>query len=133
MDRTLRIRITINQQKISACVVLVCLLVGFCPIRAGIKNLIGIPVNTEQSVPKNIQVFLFGVEKCWTGEATEMKVCLTHATHSSRSLLVVFLVLPFICLPGFLLGVAKSYSRRYGSLKIPGRLPFFIQYRKLII
>jgi len=118
-------------QKIFACVALVFVLIGSCPVKASIKNLIGIPVNTEQSAPKSMHAFQVNTaEKCAAAETTEVKILQTDSSGTSALLLAVFFTLIFSCLPGFPLTKTQLHP---GNRKIPSALPVFLRYRRLLI
>jgi hypothetical protein len=103
-----------------------------CSLKSSIKSLAGIPTNTEQGVAKNNQS-LFGStsETCLKGEITDAQVSQTSSLSANDFLPVVILTTFF-----FLLGFTpckKQSHPLYGSLKIPGSLPLFLLYKKLIV
>lgn len=133
MDRNWPSIIKINQQRLFAYVVLVLVLVGSCPIKASIKSLIGIPVNTEQSAPKSTHAFqVSGTDKCAAVQTNEVKIFQTNSSSASGLLPVAFFIFAFICALGFPL-TKEQLHPSYGNLKIPAALPVFLQHRRLII
>ncbi|HWK98501.1 MAG TPA: hypothetical protein VNQ55_01075 [Parapedobacter sp.] len=61
-------------------------------MKASIRNLIGIPVNTEQSAPKSMQAAqVTNAGKCAAAETTEVKILQTDSSGTSGLLLAVFL------------------------------------------
>lgn len=133
MVRTLPNCIKNNQQKFFASLVLFFVLIGSCPIKTSIRNLIGIPVNTEQSTPKSMHALqVTSTEKCADGEINKVKILQTNSSSTGGLLPVAFFMFTFIYALGFPLAREQSHPQ-YGNLKIPGTLPVFLQYRRLII
>lgn len=133
MDRNWPDIVKINQRKFFASLVLVFVLIGSCPIKMSIKNLIGIPVNTEQSTSKSMYALqVTSTEKCADGEINKVKVLQTNSSSTGGLLPVAFFTLTFIYALGFPLTNERLHPG-YGNLKIPAALPVFLQYRRLII
>lgn len=104
-----------------------------CQVKSSIKSLAGIPVNTEQSVPKGaIRVLVNGAETCVNDKTADTEISRTTATNLNDLLPVVLLAVAFLSLIGSTLGREQLHPR-YGNLKIPGTLPLFLQHRKLLI
>ncbi|HLU90827.1 MAG TPA: hypothetical protein VKZ51_13395 [Cyclobacteriaceae bacterium] len=104
-----------------------------CSVKSSIKSLVGIPVNTEQGVGKKHHGFFGSAsETCVLGETADIKFS-QAASYSANDLLpAVLLTATFLFL--FENTVDKGQSHPlYGSLKIPGSLPLFLLYRKLIV
>lgn len=114
-----------------AAVVLV--LLASCPVKRGIKSLAGIPVNTEHSIAKgSYNLFGNGPEKCVNGETADPEI--TSPTFSrTNSLLPALLHTADFLFPAAYTRRREASGSFYGNLKIPGRLPIFLQYRKLVI
>jgi len=112
---------------------MLCVLLSSCPIKSGIKSLVGIPTNTEQGVPKKSSLFSAGngTEKC-VSETSDTKISQTVSSSTQDVLPAVLLTAAFVFLLGYTLCKQQPHPL-YGSLKIPGTLPIFLQYRKLII
>ncbi|MGV3761897.1 hypothetical protein [Parapedobacter sp.] len=94
--------------------------------------MIGVPVNTAQSVPKSSHVFqVNGAGKCPAGETVAAKIIQTHSSGTDCLLPAVFFTLIFVYRLGYLVandGPQANFKR----LKIP-RVPIFLRYRRLII
>src|SRR5690606_3860069 len=133
MDRIWMHTIKRHQRKFFAYVLGIFILMGSCPVKSGIKSLMGIPVNAEQRVPKNHTVpQVTGAEKCASTEVTATKIIQTNPRNTGGWLPMAFLILVFIRLPEVRLTRTQLHPR-YGSLKIPGPLPVFLRCRRLII
>lgn len=134
MDRTL-VNIARNFQQYSLVLVaIVFVLLTSCPVKSGIKSLVGLPVNTEQEVPKGKHDFVGGsnAEKCVIGQTNDTTISNNTASHANSLLPAVFLIIAFLSLPIITSDKEQSHPL-YGNIKIRGTLPIFIQYRKLII
>lgn len=105
-----------------------------CPIKISIKNLIGIPVNTEQEVPKGkYDVFdSSSMEKCPAGPMDEVNIAKNITSNSNYLLPAVILTSTFRTL-SILISDKEKSPHLYCNIKVQGDLPIFIQYRKLII
>lgn len=106
-------------------------LLSSCAVKGGIKSLILFPDSIQNTTTKSMQSMLTtGIEKC---------AVIENAITSSTQELVGTNILPLLLLSAALLilsGVADyqiSAHPRYGTLKISGSLPIFLQYQKLII
>src|SRR5690606_40901892 len=73
-----------------------------------------------------------GMEKCAHVQTTDAKISQSTSTNMSDLLPVVFIVVAFMLLFGYRHIYVQAHPR-YSSLKIPGTLPIFLQFRKLII
>ncbi len=119
--------------KFFVCVTVALVLLGSCPVKASIKNLMGIPVNKEQRAPQNHIIFqVTGVEKCADVKIAATKIVQINSTGIGTLLPTAALALIFNRLPSFVLTDAQPHPH-YGHLKIPGALPVFLQCRSLII
>ncbi|HLT87044.1 MAG TPA: hypothetical protein VKZ57_05595 [Sphingobacterium sp.] len=107
-------------------------LLSSCPVKSSIKSLAGFPVNTEQQTKKNNSTAGNGMEKCAHVQTTDAKISQSTSTNMSDLLPVVFIVVAFMLLFGYRHIYVQAHPR-YSSLKIPGTLPIFLQFRKLII
>jgi len=133
MNRTLS-HIPKNYQRyflVLAAIVLV--LLTSCPVKSSIKTLVGLPVNTEQGLAKgNVRIYGNSSEKCINSETADTKISQDISLEINTLSPVILFTATFLFLLAYLLGAEKSHPR-YGNLKISGRLPIFLQYRKLII
>lgn len=104
-----------------------------CSVKSGIKSLAGIPVNTEQGLAKNKHGFIgAGSETCLNGETTDTKISQTASFNTITLLPAVILTAAFLFLFGYTPRKEKLHPL-YGNLKIPGTLPLFLLYRKLLV
>jgi hypothetical protein len=112
---------------------MVFVLLSPCHVKNGIKSLAGIPSRTEQDLAKKSNLFFAsnGTEKC-VSETSDTKISQTVSSNTHDLLPAVLLTTAFVFLPGYTLCKQQPHPL-YGSLKIPGTLPIFLQYRKLII
>ncbi len=133
MDRIM-IHITKKYGKYLAVIAsVVFVLLTSCPVKSSIKSLAGTPVNTEQqSAKKNNSLVVNGMEKCANVQVTDAKISQPTSTNTSDLLPVALLAVTFILLFGYR-HIYVQVHPRYSNLKIPGRLPIFLQFRKLII
>ncbi|MGO3654767.1 MAG: hypothetical protein ACTJFN_10410 [Sphingobacterium sp.] len=104
-----------------------------CPVKSTIKNLLGIPVNTEQATANAKQGLQnSNIERCSDAQLKEATLVYTDASHASSLIPVIFLSVIFL----FLSPIPRQEEQThplYGNLKIPASLPIFLQYRSLII
>jgi len=104
-----------------------------CPVKSTIKEVLGIPVNTEQTTAKAKQGLQnMNIEKCSDAQLKEATIVYTDASHASTLVPVILLAAFFL----FLLPTPRKKEQThplYGSLKISTSLPIFLQYRSLII
>ncbi|WP_188506856.1 hypothetical protein [Parapedobacter pyrenivorans] len=130
MDWTLSNTKEYSQRCLFVCIVVVLVLLTSCPVKSSIKSLAGIPANTEQGLVKKNDVV--GSERCVVGETADTKISPTTSFQTNDWLPIAILVVTFLFLPGYTWRNEQSHPL-YGSLKIPGTLPIFLQYQKLII
>lgn len=130
MDWTLSNTKKYTQRCLFICIVVVLVLLTSCPVKSSIKSLAGIPANTEQGLVKKNDVV--GSERCVVGETADTKISPTTSFQTNDWLPIAILAVTFLFLPGYTSCNEQSHPL-YGSLKIPGTLPIFLQYQKLII
>lgn len=113
--------------------VLVFVLLSSCPVKNSIKNLAGIPANTEQGLAKSNHS-LFGniSEKCANSETTDTKISQTISFQINNLLPAVILTAAFLFFFSYTL-YKKPAHPFYGNLKTSSAIPIFLEYRKLII
>lgn len=112
---------------------IILVLLTSCPVKSSIKTLVGLPVNTEQGLPKGtVGYYGNSSEKCLTSETAEIRISNDISSDISHLSPVILFTVTFLFLLAYLLGREKSHPR-YGNLKISGSLPIFLQYRKLIL
>jgi len=133
MDRTL-LNIQKNYRRsLFAFVAMVFVLIASCSVKSSIKSLVGIPLNSQQGVTKtNHSFFSNGSEKCVNGETTDTEILQSASSQTNSLLPALILTAAFLFLLGYTFLKEQSHPL-YGTLKIPGTLPIFLQYRKLII
>ena len=108
-------------------------LLSSCAVKGGIKSFMLFPDSIQNTTTKSMQFMLTtGIEKCQVIEnaitTSTQELVGSHANFLPLLLLSVALVI--------LSGVAFNHNPshpRYGTLKISGSLPIFLQYQKLII
>lgn len=104
-----------------------------CSVKSSIKSMAGIPVNTEQGLAKNNHGFIgAGSETCLNGETTDTKISQTASFNTITLFPAVILTAAFLFLFGYTPRKEKLHPL-YGNLKIPGTLPLFLLYRKLLV
>lgn len=130
MDWTLSNTKKYTQRCLFVCIVVVLVLLTSCPVKSSIKSLAGIPANTEQGLVKKNDVV--GSERCVVGETADTKISQTSSFQTNDWLPIAVLSVTFLFLLGYTICNEQSHPL-YGSLKIPGTLPIFLQYQKLII
>ncbi|MEH6307214.1 hypothetical protein RYH73_16320 [Olivibacter sp. CPCC 100613] len=122
-----------DKRYVFALIVTVMVLLTSCPIKSGIKSLMGIPVSTEQgATTSNTNFLINGGERCVNSETDQTKTSSTVSTRANDILPTVILTSIFLFLIGYTLK-RKHVHPLYGNLKIPDTLPIFLRYRKLII
>ncbi|WPQ63077.1 hypothetical protein SIO70_32435 [Chitinophaga sancti] len=130
MNRTVLYNLRTYQRYFFVFATMVLVLLSSCPIKSVIKNLAGIPTNKEQGLTKKSNPFFGnGAEKC-ISETLDTTISQT-GSFNTNDWLPALLTTAFVFLPGYTL--CNELPQFYGSLKIPGTLPIFLQYRKLII
>ena len=103
-----------------------------CSVKSSIKSLTGIPVNTEQGLSKHHHSFLGTASgTCVSVQSTDTKISL-KASSDANDLLPTAITASFIFLATPKLCEEQSHPL-YGNLKIPGRLPLFLLYQKLMV
>lgn len=121
------------RQYLAVCATVVFVLLTSCPVKSSIKSLAGVPVNTEQqAVNKNNPLYGNEVEQCADGQTKDANIIQTPSSYASDLLPAVLFAVTFIFLFGYALCKEQTHPR-YSNLKIPGSLPIFLQYRRLII
>lgn len=132
MDRLMLNIIKNYSRYLAVFVMVVFVLLTSCPVKSSIKGLAGVPVNTEQqAAKKNNPLYGQEIEKCADSQTTETSIIQTFS-HASDLLPVVLFAVTFIFLFGYTFSREQTHPR-YSNLKIPGSLPIFLQYRRLII
>lgn len=132
MDRLMLNIIKNYNRYLAVCAMVVFVLLTSCPVKSSIKGLAGIPVNTEQQASKkNNPLSGQEMEKCADSQTTETSI-IQPFSHASDLLPAVLFAVTFIFLFGYTFSKAQTHPR-YSNLKIPGSLPIFLQYRRLII
>lgn len=129
-------RIILNISKsyrhcLSAFAILFFVLMSSCPIKAGIKSLVVDPMEAKHPSPNQTSMLSVSYDRCADSHLT------VRSLHSGQSdavdLLPVILSLGiaffFFCLPSH----KENIHPDYGSLKIKGSIPLFLEYRRLII
>lgn len=112
---------------------MVFILLTSCPVKGGIKTLIGLPVKTEQGLAKGNKGFIGnGSEKCSNAATDQIIVSPITFENAGHLLPAIILTAAFLFLLGYTLYKAPAHPL-YGNLKISGPLPIFLQYRKLIL
>src|SRR5690554_3813836 len=105
-----------------------------CSVRSSIKGLVGVPVNTEKGIAKsNHNFFGNASETCVIGETTDVQISQTASFNANSLLPAVLFAVAFLFLGGFRPCKKQTQHPLYGNLKIPGTLPLFLLYRKLIV
>lgn len=133
MDRTL-----LNIQKkyrrnLFVFVAMFFVLIASCSVKSSIKSLVGIPLNSQLGVTKTSHSFFgTGSEKCVNGETTDTEISQSTSSQTNSLLPAVLLTATFLFPLGYTFCKEHSHPL-YRTLKIPGTLPIFLQYRKLII
>lgn len=115
------------------CAAMFLVLLSSCPVKGGIKSLIGLPVKTEQGLNKGSHtVFGNGAERCVNTETLEAAAFSSVSIDADALLPLVLFTATFL----FLLGLASGKERPrplYGDPIVAGALPIFLRNRKLII
>jgi|SRR5690606_29418233 len=111
-------------------------LLSSCAVKASIKSLAGLPINTEQRVPKSARNFTLNLaEKCDLLDASEIKMALRTSPEQGNDLLPVLI---FTAAFLFIIGAPivcndKEHPAYRRSEKIRHSIPLFLEYRKLLI
>ncbi|WP_434376423.1 hypothetical protein [Sphingobacterium spiritivorum] len=106
-----------------------------CVVKTSIKNLAGIPVKTEQSIPKGSQNFsAHAIEKCSQSDASDKQIVQKKSIDTNNLLPAVIFTAAFLFL--FALQPVNKESKHplySDSGKIHSSIPIFLEYRKLIL
>jgi hypothetical protein len=106
-----------------------------CAVKTSIKNLVGIPLKTERSVPKaNHNLSTNTLANCSQFNVEDTQIVQKNAFKANDLLPAVILTAAFL----FLLGVPPVSNENKHPLynssgKIRSAIPIFLEYRKLII
>lgn len=104
-----------------------------CPIKSSIKDLVGIPVNTEQGFAKKSNpIFANGIDQCTSAEIADAKISQTPSFAANDLLPAIIFAVTFLFLLGFMPRKEQSHPL-YGGQRIPKTLPLFLLYQKLIV
>ncbi|MFD1772288.1 hypothetical protein [Sphingobacterium suaedae] len=106
-----------------------------CPIKNGIKNLAGIPANTEQGPGKNTaSVQVHTAERCAQIDLTDVQRLDWGANQAYSILPALLFTATFLFLAHFRPRNQGSTHPHYNdSAKIRSAIPLFLEYRKLIV
>ena len=103
-----------------------------CSVKSSIKSLTGIPVNTEQGLSKHHHSFLGTASgTCVSVQMRDTKIS-QKASFDAIALLLTAISTSFIFLAAPRLPEEPSHPL-YANLKIPGKLPLFLLYQKLMV
>ena len=108
-------------------------LLSSCAVKNGIKGALGFPMNVEKAITLKGNTFVAGNANACVGTITSDTNLISHSVQQASQSLPFILVASIII---FLLGVSFTAAQPhplYRSVKIPGSLSLFLQYRKLII
>jgi len=132
MNRTLLKIQKKYQRNLFVFVAMVFVLIASCSVKSSIKSLVGIPLNSQHGVTKiNHSFFGNGSEKCFS-ETTDTQISQSGSSQTNSLLPAIILTAIFLFLLGYTFCKEQAHPL-YGTLKIPGTIPIFLQYRKLII
>lgn len=104
-----------------------------CPIKNGIKDILGLPINVEYASNGGKQAIQnTNVERCADVELLETTVLVDNVAFGNALLPAVFIaaMILFLSPP---IRQKESTHPRYGKFKFPSSLPIFLQYRRLLI
>jgi len=106
-----------------------------CAVKGSIKNLAGIPTNTERGIPKSIHNFAAKtLEKCTQLNVESPQIVQKDFFNANNLLPAVILTATFLFLLGFRpLNKENEHPVYSSSSKIRSSIPIFLEYRKLII
>ena len=103
-----------------------------CSVKSSIKSLTGIPVNTEQGISKHHHSFLGTASgTCVSVQLTDTKIS-QKASSDAIDLLPAAIKVSFIFLAAPKL-TEEQFHPLYKKLKIPGKLPLFLLYQRLMV
>ena len=111
-------------------------LLSSCVVKASIKTLAGLPVNSEQGIPKGARNFsMNSAETCVLLDGSDEIIVQQQSSHHANDLLpVVIFTAAFLFIVGFhAVSKEKKHPFYSGSGKIRSSIPIFLEYRKLII
>lgn len=106
-----------------------------CAVKTSIKNLVGIPMETERSLPKaNHNLLANTLVKCSQLNVEDTQIVQKNSFKANDLLPAVILTVSFL----FLLGIPPVSNENKHPLynssgKIRSAIPIFLEYRKLII
>lgn len=106
-----------------------------CAVKTSIKNLVGIPLETERSLPKaNHNLLANTLLKCSQLNVEDTQIVQKKSFKANDLLPAVILTVSFL----FLLGIPPVSNENKHPLynssgKIRSAIPIFLEYRKLII
>lgn len=106
-----------------------------CAVKTSIKNLVGIPLETERSLPKaNHNLLANTLVKCSQLNVEDTQIVQKNSFKANDLLPAVILTVSFL----FLLGIPPVSNENKHPLynssgKIRSAIPIFLEYRKLII
>lgn len=135
MERTVPYFTENYRRYFAVLVALIFVLLTSCPIKSSLKNLAGIPVNTEQrsSAKKNNPLLGNGMELCAQSDLTDAKISPTVSSNTNDLLPTVLLITAlFFLFCGYFPDNEPS-KVGYHTLKISHTLPIFLRHRQLII
>lgn len=139
MYRTFLNNFRTYQQYLLGFAVVLFVLITSCPVKAGIKQLIGEPIKSEQSFPNASSALLSyqassipdNVDRCAESELSTLFV--KSGTPQVIGLLPLILSATIVLFFFYAPHHTGEQHPFYRNLKISGTLPIFLQYRKLII
>lgn len=106
-----------------------------CAVKTSIKNLVGVPAKTQQSIPKDNQNLSVNTgDKCAEFEIADTQIVQNISLNTNDLLPVVLFTAALFFLFSFS-SVAKEHNHPLysGSAKIRNSIPLFLEYRKLLI
>ena len=124
--------VKIIQNYMVACIAVMLVVISSCSVRTGIKNMLGVPPTEQQSVTGKKNIFNFTNTTCSTFGMADINVISPVSGQPASTASLIFLSTLFVFLFCFPV-VADKPRPLYGSIKTPGSLPLFLEYRKLII
>lgn len=135
MDRTIPNILANCKRYFLVCAAMLLVLLTSCAVKTSIKNLVGIPLKTERSVPKaNHNLSTNTLANCSQFNVEDTQIVQKNAFKANDLLPAVILTAAFL----FLLGVPPVSNENKHPLynssgKIRSAIPIFLEYRKLII
>jgi hypothetical protein len=106
-----------------------------CAVKTSIKNLVGIPLKTERSVPKaNHNLSTNTLAKCSQLNVEDTQIVQKNSSKANDLLPAVIFTATFLFLFSFQPVSKENKHPLYSSSgKIRSSIPIFLEYRKLII